>query len=80
MKKVKIKSVKPVQEFVKEIEVYVKESKLDYLDAVLHYCELNSLEIETVAAMIRSSSRIKAKIQQEAEDANYLPKTGKLPI
>jgi hypothetical protein len=30
--------------------------------------------------MIRSSSRIKAKIQQEAEDANYLPKTGKLPV
>ena len=48
MKKVNIKSVKPVQEFVKEIEAYVKESKLDYLDAVLHYCELNSLEIETV--------------------------------
>jgi len=80
MKKVNIKSVKPVQEFVKEIEAYVKESKLDYLDAVLHYCELNSLEIETVAAMIRSSSRIKAKIQQEAEDANYLPKIGKLPV
>ena len=80
MKKVNIKSVKPVQEFVKEIEADVKESKLDYLDAVLHYCELNSLEIETVAAMIRSSSRIKAKIQQEAEDANYLPKTGKLPV
>jgi hypothetical protein len=80
MKKVNNKSLKPVQEFVKEIEAYVKESKLDYLDAVLHYCELNSLEIETVAAMIRSSSRIKAKIQQEAEDANYLPKTGKLPV
>ena len=80
MKKININSVKPVQEFVKEIESYVIEHKLDYLDAVLHYCEKNSLEIETVAAMIRSSSKIKAKIQQEAEDSNYLPKTNKLPI
>ena len=80
MKKINIKSLKPVQEFVKEIEAHVKASKLDYLDAVLHYCEINLLEIETVAAMIRSSSTIKAKIQQEAEDANYLPKVGKLPI
>ena len=80
MKKLNITSVKPVQEFVKEIEAYVIEHKLDYLDAVLHYCEKNSLEIETVASMIRSSSKIKAKIQQEAEDNNYLPKTNKLPI
>ena len=77
MKKLNITSVKPVQEFVKEIEAYVIEHKLDYLDAVLHYCEKNSLEIETVASMIRSSSKIKAKIQQEAEDNNYLPKTNK---
>lgn len=80
MNKIKISSVKPIQEFVKEIEQYVKEHKLDYIDAVLHYCEKNSLELETVASMIKSSSKIKAKIQQEAEDNNCLPKTNRLPI
>lgn len=80
MNKVKINSVKPIQEFVKEIEQYVKEHRIDYIDAVLHYCDKNSLELETVAAMIKSSSKIKAKIQQEAEDNNVLPKTNKLPV
>jgi hypothetical protein len=80
MKKVNINSVKPIHEFIKEIEAYVKEHKLDYIDAVLHYCEKNSLELETVASMIKSSSKIKAKIQQEAEDNNCLPKTNRLPI
>lgn len=80
MKNLKIKSIKPIQEFIKEIESYVKVSKLDYLDAVLHYSEINSLDIETVASMIKNSSKIKAKIQQEAEDANFLPKMNKLPI
>lgn len=80
MNKIKLSSVKPVQEFVKEIEQCVKEHKLDYIDAVLHYCDKNGLELETVAAMIKSSSKIKAKIQQEAEDNNVLPKTNRLPV
>ena len=80
MKKVNIKSIKPIQNFIKEIEEFVQESRLDYIDAVLLYCEKNYLEIETVAAMIQHSSIIKAKIQEEAENFNYLPKTTKLPI
>jgi len=80
MKKVNIKSIKPIQNFIKEIEEFVQESRLDYIDAVLLYCEKNYLEIETVAAMIQHSSIIKAKIQEEAENSNYLPKTTKLPI
>ena len=80
MKKVNIKSIKPIQNFIKEIEEFVQESRLDYIDAVLLYCEKNYLEIETVATMIQHSSIIKAKIQEEAENSNYLPKTTKLPI
>ncbi len=80
MKKINIKSMKPIQDFIREIEDFVKESKLDYIDAVLAYCGKNYLEIETVAAMIQHSSVIKAKIQEEAESVNYLPKTTKLPI
>lgn len=80
MKKMNIKSLKPIDQFIKEIETCVLESKLDYIDAVLLYCEKNYLEIETVAAMIQHSSIIKAKIQEEAENSNYLPKTNKLPI
>ena len=80
MKKIQIKSIKPINEFINEIESLVRTSKIEYIDAVIHYCEKNNLEIETAAALIKSSSKIKAKIQNEAEEMNYLPKSAKLPI
>lgn len=72
--------VKTTQGFIREIEELVEETKIDYIDAVLHYCEQNNIEIETAAAIIRISPKIKSRIQLEAENANVLPKTQKLPI
>lgn len=63
-----------------EIEALVSEHGLDYIDAVLHYAEKNGLEIETVAAMVKSNAKMKAKVKQEGEDLNFLPKTARLPI
>lgn len=80
MKKLEIESMKSLQSFPQEIETLVAESGLEYIDAVLHYCEVNNLDIETVASIIKSSSKIKGKIQLEAESLNILPKTSKLPI
>ena len=80
MKKIQINSIKPIHIFIHEIETLVNESKIDYIDAVLYYCEKNNMEIETAAALIRSSGKIKAKIQLEAEEINCLPKTARLPI
>lgn len=80
MKNLKINSVKTIQEFIKEIDSLVIEHKLDYLDAVIYYCEKNGIEIETAASLIKSSSKIRAKIQLSAEEKNYLPKSAKLPI
>jgi hypothetical protein len=80
MKNIKINSIKTVQEFIKEIDKLVVEHKLDYIDAVVLYCEKNGVEIETAASLIKSSSKIKAKIQYDAEEKNYLPRTAKLPL
>lgn len=80
MKKIQIKSIKPIHIFAQEIETLVKDKNIDYIDAILYYCEKNNMEIETAAALIKSSSKIKAKIQLEAEEINVLPKTAKLPI
>lgn len=80
MNNIKVNSVKPIHEFVKEIDELVKSSKIDYIDAVIFYCEKNGIEIETAASLIKSSSKIKAKIQNEAEEMNYLPRSAKLPI
>lgn len=69
-----------VSEFLEEIEKIRAISKTDYMDAVLHYCEKNDLDIDSVAQFIRKNSLLKAKIQEEAEQLNYLEKSAKLPI
>jgi hypothetical protein len=66
--------------FMQEIELLVDEKGMDYIDAVVHYCEVNGIEIETAASLIKCSPKMKAKVQIEAENLNYLPKSGKLPL
>lgn len=80
MKNINIKTIKPIHEFSKEIDELVKNSKIDYIDAVIYYCEKHGIEIETAASMIKSSSKIKGLIQHEAEEMNYIAKSAKLPI
>jgi len=68
------------QTFCQEIESLVVELRTDYMDAVLHYCEKNNIELETAASIIKSNNKFKAIIQNEGEDLNLLPKTAKLPL
>jgi ClpP class serine protease len=60
------------EKFIKEIERLVINYDLDYMDAVVHYCEKNNIEIEAAASIIRSNIRIKAKLQDEAEELNFM--------
>lgn len=72
--------VKTVKDFQKAIEEIVLEKKVDYMEAVLLYCAGSGLEIEVAGQLIRSSAKMKALIQTEAENLNYLPKSAKLPL
>ena len=77
----KVESVKSSMEFIKDIEKLVKEKNMEYFDAVLLYCERNQIEIETIAAVIKQNSTLKAKIQVEAENSNMMKRTtARLPI
>lgn len=66
--------------FFESIQSLSTNLNIDYIEAVIHYCERNNIEIETAAAMIKQNSREKAKLQINAEALNYLPKSAKLPI
>lgn len=68
------------QTFYADIESIVCELRTDYMDAVVHYCEKHDIELETAASIIKSNSKIKAIIQNEAEDLHLLPKTARLPL
>ena len=65
-------------EFYIKIQELVIQTKLSYMDAVLHYCDQNGMEPETAAQLV--NSKLKAQIREEAEELNFLPKTAKLPL
>lgn len=69
-----------IVEFTKEIEHIVFSKKMQYIDAVIYFCEQKGLDVETAASLIRNNSKLKASIQLEAEKLNYLPKTTQLPL
>jgi len=60
------------------IEKLVHEKQLTYMEAIVYYCDNNELEVETAAKLINPV--IKSKIEVEAQDLNFLPKTSKLPL
>ena len=65
-------------EFFTKIQELVQETRLSYMDAVLHYCDQNGMEPETAAQL--ENTKLKAQIREEAEELNFFPKTAKLPI
>lgn len=73
-------SIRTPTDFMVEIDKIVESKRVNYLDAVIIFCELNNIEIETAASLIKGSAKMKARLQNDAEDLNYLPKTRKLPI
>ena len=60
------------------IEEFVHDNGVPYMDAVVHYCERNDVEIEIAAKLLKRV--IKSKIEAEAIDLNFLPKEAKLPL
>ena len=68
------------QKFAIEIEKIVAEDELNYIDAILHYCEINSLEVESVTKLI--SKPLKERIKWDATRLNFMKATSKekLPI
>ena len=66
--------------FAIEIEKIVAEEDLNYIDAIIHYCEVNSLEVESVTKLI--SKPLKERIKWDATRLNFMKATSKakLPI
>jgi len=72
--------VKTLKDFQREIDQLAFEKRIDFMEAVLLYCEITGMEIEVAGSLIKSSAKMKARIQDEAEALNFFPKTTKLPI
>ena len=68
------------QKFAIEIEKIVVEEELNYIDAILHFCEKNSVEIESITKLV--SKPLKERLKWDAIRLNFMKKTSraKLPL
>ena len=67
--------------FAENIETLVLENKeMNYIDAIVHFCEQNSLDLESVPKLI--SKPLKEKIKYDAQQLNFMKRTtrAKLPV
>lgn len=63
----------------KEIESLVRDGS-DIIDAVCYWCEVNGVDIETAASLIKKDQVLKSKIRFQAEELNIIEKSARLPI
>ena len=67
--------------FAQEIEALVKNNEnMNYIDAIIHFCDQNAIDVENVPKLI--SKPLKEKIKYAAQELNFLKRTtrAKLPI
>ena len=63
-----------------EIYTMIKEHDMDYIDAVVHWCDVNKVDVEFAASLVKTDPNILHEIQLDAEALNYLKRTARLPI
>lgn len=67
--------------FTEEIEkIAHSEGGMSYIDAIVHFCEKNNIEVESIPKLI--SKPLKEKLKAEAMELNLLRRTShaKLPL
>ena len=62
--------------FAEAIESLVLDNKdMNYIDAIVHFCEQNSIDLESVPKLI--SKPLKEKIKCDAQELNFMKKTSR---
>ena len=65
--------------FADEIESLVKVNKdMNYIDAIVHFCDKNSIDVESVPKLI--SKPLKEKLKYEAQELNFLKRTSRAKL
>lgn len=57
------------------VETIANEEQVNYIDAILYFCDRNNIEIETVPKLI--SKPLKEKLKWDAEQLCFIKKTSK---
>lgn len=76
----KVNGIRSASEFVKDIEKFVSDLDVTYMEAIMMYVDSNGIEVETVASMVKQNNILKTKLYAECESVNLVEKTNKLPM
>lgn len=65
--------------FSQEVErIAVSNPQMNYIDSVIHYCETNEIELDTISKLV--SKPLKEKIRHEAQQLNFMKKTSRAKL
>ena len=65
--------------FAPEIETLVQVNKnMNYIDAIVHFCDQNSIDLESVPKLIPKP--LKEKIKYQAQELNFLKRTSRAKL
>jgi len=65
--------------FSQEVEkIALNNPDMNYIDSVIHYCELNDIELESVPKLI--SKPLKEKIKYDAQKLNFMKRTSRAKL
>ena len=67
-----------IARFSTEVETLVNGDSMSYIDAIIHYCDINDIELETVPKLI--SKPLKEKLKHEAQQLNFIKKTSRAKL
>ena len=65
--------------FSQEVEtIALHNPDMNYIDSVIHYCELNEIELDSVNKLI--SKPLKEKLRHNAQELNFMKKTSRAKL
>ena len=64
--------------FSQEVEKVAFENEMNYIDAIVFYCEKIEIEIESVPKLI--SKPLKEKLKYDAQKLNFMKKTSRAKL
>ena len=65
--------------FSQEVEkIAVSTPDMNYIDSVIHYCEVNEIEVDTINKLI--SKPLKEKLRHDAQQLNFMKKTSRAKL
>lgn len=66
--------------FAKKVEEIVRDHSMDYMEAILFFCEENGIEVEAIASLVKRSEPIRQKLEAQCISSRMLGRSRAGPV